>query len=297
MAERPTGGLRPAPDTRRRRLLTLGTALAASAAAAAVSAGCGGADGSPGPAPGPVASPPPTPTPAPTPTPTPTPAPTPAPTPTPAPASLLVLGNSFTDVQGGLDTHLTALAASTASPRPITVQRIWQGGATLAVLRQLPEVQQALQAGGHDLVVLQDDIPEYGPPSMAPFKEQVRWFDAAIRAKNGRTVLFMAWAYERLAWATMPAIAQAHREIATELGLAVAPVGLAFDASRAQRPALDLLDTDREHQSLAGMYVAACTVYATVFRQSPVGATWFPAGLTPEQAAFLQGVAWATASA
>lgn len=283
-------------------MLTLGSALAASAAAAAVSVGCGGGgDGTP--APGPVASPTPppapTPTPSPAPTPTPTPAPTPAPTPTPAPApsSLLILGNSFTEVQGGLDTHLLGLAGSVNPPRRISVQRVWQGGATLDVLRQLPEVLQALQTGGHDVVLLQDDIPEYGGPSVEPFKTQVRWFDASVRAQAGRSVLYMAWAYERLPWVTMATIAQAHREIAAELGLGVAPVGLAFDAAHAQRPALDMLDTDREHQSLAGMYLAACVIFASLFRQSPVGATWFPAGLTAEQAGFLQGVAWSSASA
>jgi hypothetical protein len=118
-----------------------------------------------------------------------------------------------------------------------------------------------------------------------------------VRAKGGRTALFMAWAYERLAWVDQASIAQAHREIAAELNLAVAPVGLAFDAARAQQPALELLDTDREHQSLAGMYLAACTVVATLFGESAEGATWWPAGLSASQAGFLQRVAAATALA
>lgn len=210
---------------------------------------------------------------------------------------MLFVGNSFTEVQGGIETHLRLLAGSMSRPRDLTVNRASQGGATLQVLRQVPAVLQAIRAGTHDIVVLQDDIPEYGGPSVDPFKEQVRWFTPEIRAHNGRPVLFMAWAYERLNWVTLATIAQLHREIGVELGLAVAPVGLAFQASTAERPTLDMLGGDDEHQSLAGMYLAACVVYATIFRESPEGASWFPSGISPDQAAFLQRVAWTTASA
>lgn len=209
---------------------------------------------------------------------------------------MLFVGDSFTEVQGGIETHLKALAASMSGPRDITVDRASQGGATLQVLRQVPAVLQAIRAGGHDVVVLQDDIPEYGGPSTNVFKEQVRWFDPEIQAHNGRPVLFMAWAYERLDWVTLATIAQLHQEIGLELGLPVAPVGLAFEASQAQRPGLDMLDTDREHQSLPGMYLAACVVYATIFQESPEGASWFPSGISADEAAFLQRVAWTTAS-
>ena len=196
---------------------------------------------------------------------------------------------------GGVGTHLRAIAASLPRPRTVTVEHVWQGGATLAVLRTLPEVLQAIRAGGHDVVVLQDDLPEYTEHSVLPFKEHVRWFNTEVRAKSGRAVLFMAWAYERLNWVSMATIAQAHREIGAELGLQVAPVGLAFDAAKAQRPLLDMLDTDREHESVAGMYLAACVIYATIFQETPEGATYVPSGLSADAATFLQRVAWTTA--
>ena len=159
----------------------------------------------------------------------------------PVPKTILFVGNSFTRVQGGLDVNLRALAASMRQARSITVQRVTQDGATLSLLRQDPAVLQAIRAGGHDAVVLQDDVPEYGGPSVDPFKAEVRAFNQEIVAKNGRTVLFMAWAYERLNWISQSGIAAAHRSIGSELSIPVAPVGLAFDASRAERPALPML--------------------------------------------------------
>ena len=50
---------------------------------------------------------------------------------------------------------------------------------------------------------------------------------------------------------------------------------------------------DKRHPSLAGTYLAACTVFAALTKKSPVGST-HTAGLDPELAKFLQSVAWET---
>ena len=41
------------------------------------------------------------------------------------------------------------------------------------------------QYGDHDVVVLQDDIPEYVEHELAPFLEEARWFDQTIRDAGG----------------------------------------------------------------------------------------------------------------
>jgi hypothetical protein len=214
-----------------------------------------------------------------------------------APRSVLFVGNSFTAAHGGLDQHLQALAASMRAPRALSVTRSTLDGATLQTLRQDAATLQAVRAGGHDRVVLQDDIPEYGGPAVDAFLEQVRWFNQEIRARGSQPVLLMAWPYERLPWATLDTIATAHRRIGAELDIPVAPVGAAMAASRAARPALDMLGPDREHETLHGSYLAACVVYATLFHESPLGATYAPAGITGEEAAFLQRLAWDSVAA
>ena len=213
---------------------------------------------------------------------------------TPAPRTALFVGNSLTRVEGGLDLHVKALAAALRPARSLTTQRVTQDGATLAALRQDGAVRQAVQAGGHDAVVLQDDLPEYGGPGVEPFKAAVRAFHQDILASGGRTVLFMAWAYPRLTWILQPDIAAAHRSMGTELGIPVAPVGLAFEAARAQRPALSMLGDDGEHESLHGMYLAACVTTATLFQTSPEGAAYVPEDVSADDAAFLQRIAWLT---
>jgi hypothetical protein len=73
----------------------------------------------------------------------------------------------------------------------------------------------------------------------------------------------------------------------------VIPAGLAFARSVAQRPQLNLYGGDRRHPSLPGTYLAAATVYAALYRQTPVGNA-YTAGLDADTARFLQTVAWET---
>jgi hypothetical protein len=61
-----------------------------------------------------------------------------------------------------------------------------------------------------------------------------------------------------------------------------------------ERPALAMLGRDKEHESIHGTYLAASVIYATVFGQSPKGLAYCPAGVSAEEASFLQGIAWTT---
>ena len=79
-----------------------------------------------------------------------------------------------------------------------------------------------------------------------------------------------AWAYDRLPAFDDDAICAEHARAAEENNARIAPVG----AARTAGPeGLDLFDDDREHPSLAGTYLAACVIAATIYgaeaRQAP----------------------------
>ena len=128
----------------------------------------------------------------------------------------------------------------------------------------------------------QDDIPEYSDHTTDSFFAYGTMFAAAVRKAGAEPVLFMAWGYARLSWATMDAIAYAHRQVcaclvvcagaslgtttltcrfppqlSTQLGVKCAPVGLAMRRSLAARPDLDMLGSDAEHETLEGSYLGA----------------------------------------
>ena len=272
--------------------------------------GCGASAASPTPVPS-TATPTPEP---PTATPTPVP-PTETPTlvmPTETPTltlepqiKILVVGNSmiatYEDMgRKGLDQHMEQLAGSADPPFVMQADALYKDGATLKNIWETTKAREMISEGGYDIVVLQEDIPE---TDVATFQDYARKFDAEIKESGAKTVLFMAHAYMRLGWISMEEIAQAHRDIAAELDIDVAPVGLAMkramDESRDLGMYMDMYYEDREHPNLHGSYLAANIVYATVFGESPIGLAYLPSEeggvtVTEEEAAFLQRIAWET---
>jgi hypothetical protein len=73
----------------------------------------------------------------------------------------------------------------------------------------------------------------------------------------------------------------------------VVPAGPAFAASIAKRPDINLYAPDKRHPSLAGTYLGAAVVMASLFKKSPVGNS-YTAGLPADVAQHLQAVAWET---
>ena len=53
-----------------------------------------------------------------------------------------------------------------------------------------------------------------------------------------------------------------------------------------------MLGDDDEHPSPSGTYLAAATIYATVFGASPEGLYYPDSHVSPDDAAFLQRIAW-----
>ena len=213
------------------------------------------------------------------------------------PRRVLFVGNSFTYYNGGLENQVKQLAYSAQPNRKFEVDRATQGGATLKILAGKPAVHERIRGGGFDVVILQEDIPELKEHSVEPFFEHARGFVEEIRGAGGRPVFFMAWSYARLNWVTQQEIAEAHRQIGRSLGVPVAPVGLAFQRALARRPELAMLGRDREHESIHGTYLAANVIYATLFHTSPLGIKYRPAGVSAEEAVFLQRIAWQTVRA
>ena len=210
------------------------------------------------------------------------------------PRRILFIGNSLTYANDGIFTHLQRMTASATPPMEITADKAVVGGQYFKTLwEQFPEPRRAI-AKGYDVVVLQEDLPE---TKVADFKKYAPLFVDEIRKTGARPVLLMAWAYKRLGWISMAEIAQAHRGVGKELGVDVAPVGLAWERVMKERPDVNLFAPDFEHPSIQGTYLETLVVYGTVFRRSPVETRYLPSGIRPETGAFLRQVAWESVEA
>jgi hypothetical protein len=208
---------------------------------------------------------------------------------------VLVVGNSTVFEFDGLAENLKRLAASLDPPRLIETEAAYQSGGHLKQFYYNNTMQEKVKAGGHDVVVLQEDLPMYGEGRLDAFYEYGRLWDQEIRAAGGQTVLFMAYPYKHNDYLpTTDLVAQMHRDLGSELKAPVAPLGLAFARSQKERPELTMLQEDAEHPTEAGAYLEALVLYATLFGESPGGATWAVEGVSKKDAAFLQRVAWET---
>jgi len=113
-----------------------------------------------------------------------------------------------------------------------------------------------------------------------------------VRAKGATPIFFMSWAYADKPEMTAQ-LAEAYTVAGNANNALVIPAGLAFAKSVARQPELNLYVPDKRHPSLAGTYLAACVVFASLTGKSPVGNSYV-AGIDPPTAKFLQEVAWAT---
>jgi hypothetical protein len=133
-------------------------------------------------------------------------------------------------------------------------------------------------------------------PQLGPlFHEFVGKHSATARRFGAEPILFMSWAYADKPEMTEPLAAEYVKAGRAHNALVV-PAGLAFAEAAKKRPDVSLIVADKRHPSLAGTYLAACTVMASVYKTSPVGNA-YTAGLPAAVAAHLQAVAWDTAQA
>ena len=227
------------------------------------------------------------------------------------PRSLLYVGNSFMYYNNSLHGHVSQLARASANAKQaahrstsLTISGSgldWHdvGGYLRpdAIGRYSfvgdNEVRFNPPGRQFDAVLMMDCSQCPVHPTLRPiFFEYTRKHSATVRAQGIEPMLLMTWAY-----ADKPDMTQGLADAYTEAGRLndahVVPAGLAFARSIAQRPQLNLYVPDKRHPSLAGTYLTACTLLASVYGVSPVGNA-YTAGLDPDTARHLQQVAWET---
>lgn len=127
------------------------------------------------------------------------------------------------------------------------------------------------------------------------FNRYARKHSKAARARGVTPAFFMTWAYSDKP-EMIDTLAAEYFKVGNENAARVVPAGLAFQRALAGRPALALHVADRRHPTLAGTYLAACTVLASLYGIDPRGNS-YDAGLSADNSRYLQQVAWETAQA
>jgi sulfatase modifying factor 1 len=231
----------------------------------------------------------------------------------PAPASrVLFIGDSDSRF---LDRYLPRLAASGEAPIAIESKAFATTGASLGLYDILGRYAwQEIRSGHWKVVVLQQDLDRTWRLA-DKFCNDAREFHKIITEVGAKTVLFLPWDNASIPPPpTLQDTAAVYTTCGVELGVKVAPVGLAFERASRERPILNLYVADGTHANLRGLYLTLCVLYATLFERSPVGLTYRMDDvaawsleyavwgldreqdwqISAEEAAFLQRIAWET---
>lgn len=217
------------------------------------------------------------------------------------PDKVLFVGNSFTYYNNGLHMHYGNLlrAAGLHRSGQSTLRMLTFSGSGL--WEHAAALQSAVANEPWQAVVMHDY-------SNGPLKRRQRFVEASdelsriARQHDAEPILLMTWAYADDPDMTK-GLAAAYTQRGEALGARVIPVGLAF-AAVTRNTSVDLYSPDLQgyvdgkpvyqqtvkHPSLAGTYLAACTVFAVLTGRSPVGLR-YTAGLDANTASVLQRAA------
>jgi hypothetical protein len=225
------------------------------------------------------------------------------------PASLLWVGNSYFYYNDSMHGHVGRLL-NAAGVRGIRQTSVTISGAGLdwhdmgshfkpgtGMLRYSftgnNEVTFNKFERAYDMVLMMDcsQCPIH-PQLRQPFYDTAKAHANTVRQAGAEPVLFISWAYQDKPEMTNQLAAE-YIKAGRENNARVVPAGPAFAASMAKRPDVNLYNADKRHPSLAGTYLGAAVVMASLFKKSPVANT-YTAGLAPDVALHLQTVAWDT---
>jgi len=225
------------------------------------------------------------------------------------PSSIVYIGNSFFYYNNGIHSQVGRLAAAADPQHKLSSVMITISGSGFdwhdvdSYFR--PEAVGRYTIDSHNVLKFNDrarlfDVAVTMDCSQCPvhpqlkdvFYAQATKFAETVRKHGTQPVYFMSWAYLDKPEMTQ-ALAEAYTRAGNENNALVIPAGLAFARVVKERPDINLYMPDKRHPTVAGTYLAAATIYASLFKKSPVGLSEM-AGLEPGTARYLQTVAWET---
>lgn len=204
-----------------------------------------------------------------------------------AQVKVLMMGNSHTtsnDLPGRLDAMLRAGLAGRSvgtalAPGSMFLDERLADAPSMEVLRSRPWTVVVLQAQKYSTT----GTVEYSTTEAAAIAAEARRLGAL-------PVLFPEW--PRRGVPETQRIWEQHLRIAAQAPACIAPVGQAFDLAAQRLPAVVLHDSDGNHSSPAGAYLAALVLYATATGGSPLSlAGGVPPGMDAATQAALRQVA------
>ncbi len=216
---------------------------------------------------------------------------------------ILFIGNSHTFVN---DLPQTFYQLATKAGRIVYVDNLTMGGATLQMHLQNPATTLKINEKHWNFVILQEQsqIPSFIPERDTMMYPYAIALDSIIHSNwlCTRTMFFMTWAHKYGDLGILQnggtdsfedmqqRLRSGYMTIADSLEAAVAPCGWVWRQFIQSYPSIELYSADNYHPAENGTYLAACTFFASIFKQTAVGINYF-GNILPSDAVVFQSVA------
>jgi hypothetical protein len=198
--------------------------------------------------------------------------------------SVLFIGNSFT-FMNNMPFIFKDIAESKG--KKIFVDTVVEGGKNFEYHASRPETFSTIKSRKWDYVIIQGHSNELAQPESKVDKNSLPFAQKivdSIRENNPCTqvIVYMTWAYKNgnPKWAPISSydsmqyrVKNQYLRFADLLDARVSPVGEVWKTIRTNYSGINLYDPDNQHPSLYGSYLSACTHFATIFQESPLGNT------------------------
>lgn len=199
--------------------------------------------------------------------------------------SVLFIGNSYTSVNN-LPAIISDLAVSKG--KEVTYDTQLLGGATLQTHAGNATTYTKIKSKPWDYVVIQAQSQEPSFPDTQVDTETIPYaiqLADSIYANNYCTdvLFYMTWGRQDgdPQWGPISTyegmqmrLRNAYVRMKDSVQGSVAPVGMAWWDVRDNAPSINLYAADGSHPSFEGSYLAACTFYASLFEDTPIGASY-----------------------
>jgi len=220
------------------------------------------------------------------------------------PGYVLFVGNSYMFYGDGLHSHVRRLVkAASFHEGPVKYKLATISGSRLSdhnIDSYLKPGQLRLEKP-FELVIMQTFSGSALSENLRKnFMDTAVSYSQKVRAAGGEPALYMTHAYvaphKKASKDMIRKIESLYVDAGNAANALVIPVGLAFEEAYRQRPDIKLhKDFDGSHPTILGTYLAALTVFASVYQANPIGTTYdYFGAISKDDALFLQKVAQKT---
>lgn len=220
---------------------------------------------------------------------------------------LLFIGNSYTYYH---DLPKMVYDIAKTQKKKLSVQSVTKGGERLSGHLKNEKLREMLTSQKWDFVVLQEQSSTPAKQTEVVIAESypaAKSLDSLIHigSPNAKTIFYMTWGHKYgtthkienypLSYTyegMQERIKTSYLEMTYQNKARCAPVGMAWQRVRSERPDYQLYTSDLSHPSKLGTYLAANVIYTTIFG-TPYQ-TDFTAGFDAEKAEYIQQTAQKT---